>query len=174
MKKELEIQLVKKYPIIFKQYGGDIRETCMGWGVECGEGWYNILNKLCEEITKIQTKYKFNVIADQIKEKFGGLRFYFHIENYKPHLLERIEDKIAHLFYKYLKGKEFNIYKDYRRRAFMFPAEKIEYAIEKAEIASFRTCERCGAPGKERGGRWRSVLCDRCERKYMKGKNDAN
>ncbi len=29
MKKELELQLVKTYPNIFQEYGGDMRKTCM-------------------------------------------------------------------------------------------------------------------------------------------------
>ena len=32
MDKELEQKLVEKYPNLYKEYGGDITETCMGWG----------------------------------------------------------------------------------------------------------------------------------------------
>ena len=58
-------------------------ETCMCWGITCGDGWYNILNTLCGQI---QHHLKYNakkskemlVEAVQVKEKFGGLRFYYH------------------------------------------------------------------------------------------------
>jgi hypothetical protein len=44
----------------------------------CGKGWYWILDELDKKLTYLDPKYK---IA-QIKEKFGGLRFYFDTENF--------------------------------------------------------------------------------------------
>ena len=70
MHKILEKTLVKKYPKIFKDYGGDITKTCMGWGLTCGRGWFLLLDELC---SKIKDK---NAVARQVKEKFGTLRFY--------------------------------------------------------------------------------------------------
>ena len=83
MDKELEQKLVEKYPNIFKDYGGDIRETCMGWGMSCGDGWYDLLDRLCEELSKYE-----GVVAAQVKEKFGGLRFY--INGTPPELFDEI------------------------------------------------------------------------------------
>lgn len=71
MKEELEQKLVQKYPSIFRDYRGDMRQTCMAWGFECGDGWYNLINELCEKLSKYD-----DVVAVQVKEKFGGLRFY--------------------------------------------------------------------------------------------------
>lgn len=50
-----------------------------GFGIECGEGWYNILDKLCTKIESyldknLEEKKAFKIL--QIKQKFGGLRFY--------------------------------------------------------------------------------------------------
>ena len=42
------------------------------FGVECGEGWDNLIYDLCYEIEQIASETK----VTQIKEKFGGLRFY--------------------------------------------------------------------------------------------------
>ena len=70
MHKILEMTLVKKYPEIFKDYGGDIRKTCMGWGMSCGRGWFLLLDELCSKLKGL------NVTANQVKEKFGTLRFY--------------------------------------------------------------------------------------------------
>jgi len=67
----LENILVKKYPGIFQQYGGDMRETCMHWGIACGSGWFKLIDKLCNDLSKYP-----EVVASQVKEKFGGLRFY--------------------------------------------------------------------------------------------------
>lgn len=77
MKRELEEVLVKKYPAILKDYRGDSRKTCLAFGLECGDGWYSLLDELMGFL-QFQTD-KNNapqVVAEQIKEKFGGLRFY--------------------------------------------------------------------------------------------------
>ena len=81
MTKHLELQLVAKYPQIFKEYGGDRRQTCMAWGMSHGDGWYKILDELCEKLTAIEEKTGVQTVAAQIKEKFGTLSFYHQIEN---------------------------------------------------------------------------------------------
>jgi hypothetical protein len=62
----------------------------MCWGFECGDGWFNILDQLMSNIQhytdwnntnfeKGYTQYKQvpQVTLDQVKEKFGTLRFYY-------------------------------------------------------------------------------------------------
>ena len=73
MNYKLQQKLAKKYPKIFRYIGGDPRKTCMAFGIETGDGWYDIINGLCEQIVKIDPLG--NVRASQVKEKFGGLRF---------------------------------------------------------------------------------------------------
>lgn len=70
MDKELSEKLIKKYPTVFRQIYGDPRETCMAWGICTGNGWYDILDELCAVLEEN------GIVAAQIKEKFGGLRFY--------------------------------------------------------------------------------------------------
>jgi len=68
MKKELVQQLKERYPLIFSEVG-----------VECGDGWYTIIDRLCSNIQgHINWKPEncSQVVAEQVKEKFGGLRFY--------------------------------------------------------------------------------------------------
>jgi hypothetical protein len=43
--------------------------------------------------------------------------------------------------------------------------------IRRAEVRSETTCERCGLPGKKRGGGWISVLCDSCQELHATGGN---
>ena len=47
MKAELQKQLYEKYPKIFRQKDLPMNQTCMCWGIEVGEGWYNIIDTLC-------------------------------------------------------------------------------------------------------------------------------
>lgn len=78
MNKELELKLVEKYPIILKDYGGDVKKTCMHWGMECGDGWCDLLDNLLGKLDFMSKHSGVQVVADQIKEKFGALRFYYH------------------------------------------------------------------------------------------------
>jgi hypothetical protein len=80
MDKELELKLVEKYPKILRDYGGDKRDTCMHWGMECGPGWYDLLDNVMGKLQYMSDKFGPQVIADQIKEKYGTLRFYFGVE----------------------------------------------------------------------------------------------
>ena len=43
-------------------------------GFECETGWYNLIEKLCEEIVLADKNKKVRVV--QIKEKYGSLRYY--------------------------------------------------------------------------------------------------
>ena len=80
MNKQNTKYLYGKYPEIFRDHSKSMRKTCMCWGFECGNGWFNLINKLCSDLTLLMDKYKIKIIADQVKEKFGGLRFYIHID----------------------------------------------------------------------------------------------
>ena len=73
MKKELEDKLVKKYPEALSEHGGDMRKTCMAWGFKCGDGWYKIMEEVCEKVGNIPG-FKFS----QVKEKFGMLTIYYN------------------------------------------------------------------------------------------------
>jgi len=81
MRKELDDKLVKKYPKIFADRYGDKRETCMCWGFSCGDGWYWLIDQLCSNLQWNTDQNNKNgeypqVVASQVKEKFGGLCFY--------------------------------------------------------------------------------------------------
>lgn len=92
MRKELDEKLVAKYPKIFADRNGKPSETAMCYGFACGDGWFTLIDVLCGMIqqhiddpprlqdpaTKLWTiKQEIpQVVAFQVKEKFGGLRFY--------------------------------------------------------------------------------------------------
>jgi hypothetical protein len=79
MRKELEQKLVERWPTWFKTEG-DIRYTLMPRGFTHDDGWFDILWRLCEDLEPLVAKFEqetgsqFEVL--QVKEKFGGLRFY--------------------------------------------------------------------------------------------------
>lgn len=46
--------------------------------IECGDGWFKIIYDTCQRIAEIDPTGAIK--ADQIKEKFGGGRFYFSMD----------------------------------------------------------------------------------------------
>jgi hypothetical protein len=84
MKKELQDKLFEKYPKVFRQRDLPMQQTCMCWGITCGDGWYNILDVMCAEIqhhlehNASKDEGTISVEATQVKEKYGGLRFYYN------------------------------------------------------------------------------------------------
>jgi len=77
MKKELQEKLFKKYPKIFRQRTLPMTETCMCWGIDTGDGWYNLIETLCILLQwDIDNNEHKQIEATQVKEKYGTLRFY--------------------------------------------------------------------------------------------------
>ena len=83
MKQELDEYLCKTFPKMFSERHLPMQETAMCWGFECGDGWFNIINQLCQNIQHhIDWKNRSEelvaqVVVSQVKEKFGSLRFYY-------------------------------------------------------------------------------------------------
>jgi len=144
---ERDLALKAKYPKILQNLGGDPSQTCMSWmhdGIAVDDGWIPLL----EEIFKFcQFQHDNNgypqLVASQIKEKFGSLRFYHYFEDCDSENAEN--------------GKKFHRTKDY-----------LEGAIDFACYNSSKICEVCGKPGAIKGQRWVKALCDECEERLMK------
>jgi hypothetical protein len=70
-------KLFNDFPHIFKP-NRPPQQGLMCFGFDCGDGWYDLIYKLCEDITTHLTENPDvnPVEATQVKEKFGGLRFY--------------------------------------------------------------------------------------------------
>jgi len=76
------MNLIEKYPRLFPkdENGNPIGPNC---GAHFGQGWDDLVSTLCNKINshlEYQEKYKDNKLTfqiQQIKEKFGTLRFYY-------------------------------------------------------------------------------------------------
>jgi hypothetical protein len=159
MKTELQEKLFSKYPKIFGDRTKPMTETCMCWGLEVGDGWYDLIDILCESLTytyttsievdeedgkrlgikpyksEVGNSYYFTiqppqVIADQVKEKYGTLRFYYHQE-YSEEVISLVET-----------GKYPDLQKIIDRYS-----NYIDGIVHFAETASGRTCEATGQSG---------------------------
>jgi hypothetical protein len=122
------------------------KETCMCFGIACGDGWYDIIDTLCNliqaRVNSVNKIYKsefeknlptiipikqrkIECKATQVKEKFGGLRFYI------------------------VGGDDY-----------------IRGLISYAELLSYKICNICGnnkkdTKEKERG--WEYTKCNNCK-----------
>jgi hypothetical protein len=150
----------------------------MYWGIDVSDGWYDIIDALCQAATYTYTTsimidevdgkrlnidpysytnittYHFEIkppqlVADQVKEKFGTLRVYHHLE-YDPALLELEKTN------KYPELKEImNRYNAY-----------FDGIVHMAETLSERTCEITGQQGElhvsgaNRYGWYKTLNCD--------------
>lgn len=136
MNSELQNQLYEKYPQLFVNKDKTPMQSPMCFGIETGEGWYEIVSSLCwmikqhEDSIIWQTQWKqqtdpeyqsdyFPVKFDQIKEKYGGLRVYFS------------------------GGDQY-----------------IEGLVSMAEAISYHVCDVCGNKGEANKGGWISVRCE--------------
>ena len=46
MRQELDDSLCRRYPKIFATRHRDPAKTCMTWGLECGDGWFDLIDRL--------------------------------------------------------------------------------------------------------------------------------
>ncbi len=144
MDAELQNQLYGKYPDLFSNRNKSPRESCMAWGIECNNGWYELLASVCWRIfqhernisDRIRIRNKdlmpndqsdmeyIPVKFDQIKEKYGGLRVYYSGGD------------------NYIRG-----------------------VVSMAEEYSYKVCGVCGNAGKPNKGGWITTLCESCRNK---------
>jgi hypothetical protein len=85
MDTELQQELFNQYPLLFADKDLPRSQTSMCYGICCGNGWYPLLSNLCASIEPMIREWQ--AISDQpdnhprlaqVKEKFGGFRFYMH------------------------------------------------------------------------------------------------
>lgn len=71
-------RLFEDFPELFRGKTLPITQNLMPFGFECDDGWFNLIYKLASDITAYAHEAMLHPIAVQVKEKYGGLRFYVH------------------------------------------------------------------------------------------------
>ncbi len=83
-------KLYDDFPDLYSERFLSIQESLMPFGFECGDGWFNLIYELSKKINKLCPEAK----ASQVKEKFGGLRFYVNYCSEKGlNLIHKYEKK---------------------------------------------------------------------------------
>ena len=96
-----EKEIYEKYPKIFVNKDKPMTETCMCWGLEVPQNWLPIIDELCDAMTscgyiqyctEVEGGINFpQVVAEQVKSKFNGLRFYYRLEYEQEGIPESIQ-----------------------------------------------------------------------------------
>jgi hypothetical protein len=79
MDQTLQNKLSEKYPNLFSNRTKTPMESCMSWGCEVGNGWYDILSSLCWMITQHERNKEDNkkYLEKNDPEKLATLPEYF-------------------------------------------------------------------------------------------------
>jgi len=181
MKRELDEYLCKVYPKMMVNRNKDMQETCMCWGFECGDGWFNILDQLMGNIQhhidwRIQSReqdIKYNEMVGQCKagnfDLFEQSMSDLIDQEYKEKRLQEIingdfrtiRDPICQVTLDQVKEK-FGTLRFY----YTGGDDVIDGMVRMAESMSGVMCEGCGAPatteGPEGGFGWLRTECKPC------------
>lgn len=77
MSPDLEQVLYDRYPAIFAERNLPADQTAMCRGITCGDGWFTLLDALCASLQREADHGDAQqIVATQVKEKLGGLRFH--------------------------------------------------------------------------------------------------
>jgi hypothetical protein len=88
--------LIDIYPALFSDLS---QRSCMYlFGFECGDGWFELLRCLIQDIKGICESNNLDIKINQIKEKYGTLRFYLSSETEElGRLIAQAEKESAHI-----------------------------------------------------------------------------
>ncbi|MBE3040282.1 MAG: hypothetical protein IMZ62_15910 [Chloroflexi bacterium] len=69
--------LFGRYPILYQGRNLPITQNLMSFGFETnGDGWFKLIDQLSADITALDKANGSKTVATQVKEKYGGLRYY--------------------------------------------------------------------------------------------------
>ena len=164
---------MSRFPILFQHRKLSMQETCMCWGIEAPLGWYHILEQLCTVLEfhnlEFKDKYGIAIVADQVKEKFGTLRFYYTVMDV---------DKDGVVASRLDADKRVADEEIRRRIAIDYLEMLADKYIAEAEDMTFNTCARCGVPldknNKVETQGWITYLCKECDKKVQTGEEKKN
>lgn len=72
-----DAQFIARHSTVFRNTIGNDRSCVSAWGLEVGDGWIQLLDGLCADLARVIEAQGLNgFVVTQVKEKFGGLRFY--------------------------------------------------------------------------------------------------
>lgn len=83
MDSELERKIYDADPVFFRQKDMDMTQTCMCWGIECGDGWFEPILEFVKKVRILNDRLStmnMCIVASQIKSKWAGFTCYWDID----------------------------------------------------------------------------------------------
>lgn len=191
MKQELQQKLYKKYPELFGQRKLSQMQSAMFWGIETGDGWYDIIDNMClliqSHIENEREERARNLVYNRALARAvaGNTRDlnYFYRKLYKNEevLQKRVDEDIKsnsprpvrpafpQIEFTQIKEKfgGLRVYTNYS-------SDYIYGVIRMADAMSYKICETCGKPGKRRGNSWMYISCDEHTREQDKNEQEED
>jgi hypothetical protein len=186
MKEQLDQELCAKYPKIFRDRNAPMDQTCMCWGFEHGDGWYNIIDQLCGSIQshidwrqkQHDSDIKYNEMIHAalagnlapLEEYFGGN--WLNTDERMSEALERGLREVTPIVPQVIVAQ---VKEKFGTLRFYYSGgdDEISGMVRMAEAMSAVTCEQCGSPGEQRHGGWIRTLCDHHEEQYQNRNKEA-
>ena len=165
MKQEFELKIAEVFPSMCREKNADeqleeygrISNLYDAFGCDFADGWFEVIRGLCRDITEAYGKagLPVDIVVDQVKGKFGTLRFYYHPDGHDPgiHAFDSLSD-----------GQSIRIIPDVSELH-----KEVAKIVHKWEKEYGNVCEKCGAAGELRKDlSWVLTLCDSCYARLRK------
>ena len=181
MKQELDELLCKKYPKMMINRNKSMMETCMCWGFECGDGWFNILDHLMGNIQN-HINWKRSQRASALKynrslqraingDRAGLIKYHTFGDQPSEQTYERVERDINEPKFRDVPEKIRQVTLDQVKEKFgtlrfyyTGGDDYIDGMVTMAESMSGVTCESCGSGAKtDWNSGWVRTICEPCQ-----------
>lgn len=165
MKQEFELKIAEEFQFMRRgktvdeqrKEDGRISDLYGAFGCDVDDGWFEVIRGLCCDITAVYRKagLPVDIVVDQVKEKFGTMRFYYHPKGHDP---------VIHAFDSLSDGQSIRIIPGVSHLH-----KEVAEIVHRWEKESGNVCEKCGATGELRKDlRWVLTLCDSCYARLSK------
>lgn len=168
MSPELDKKLCAEFPEIFCDRNGNMQQTLMCWGFDCGDGWYGIIRFLCNQLMKDyrHAKHSYEHCLKMINKVDKTA---WNESLYSIYTLENLEKRKAALdnciIPRAVQVKEkYGTLRFYVDRCY----EMHDNYISTVEELSAYVCEECGTMQEVHTFNlgWIRTLCIACAKKY--------
>jgi len=172
MREELDNKLCAKYPKIFRDRNLPMNQTCMCWGFEHDDGWYNIIDQMCANIQhhidrtrrqRLEALQYNRALSRAIKGDFSAYdRLKSWQQQWIDDALEDPEPQLRSVPEACPQVVAIQVKEKFGTLRFYYSGgDAVVDGIERmAESMSAVMGETCGAPGVTRGGGLIQTLCD--------------
>jgi len=182
MSPELDKYLCEKYPKIFANRNKSAEESCMNWGLECGDGWFFIIDSLCYRIQRHIDHPPYLGVRDW-KKFVCSLQQVWNLIIWNKIVYPLVKNMPRHKYIKYSNRWQYQIFTHepapagyiqqvvFEQVKEKFSGLRIYYSggdqyisalVSLAEDISMHTCEVCGrmdaTVGRNRTG-WKRTTC---------------